>query len=224
MVPVRALRAGAGRRAGAARAGRGPRPDPRGDLPCGLRSGRIGHRTGGRAQHGHRAARRPRRHLARAGGRVPAGDGAAQPPRRALRLQGRGLRHLPCLPGLGRGPDGPQLRPGAGGDGRRICAGLPVPSADRTGGAGLRPLRSTTRRNHGGGRPPSADGAASARRLRRGHRLPLAPLPRLGQAPGVGARPRRRRTSRRSGTCRRPTRPAGPAGCTRARGPGGRRR
>lgn len=89
----------------------------------------------------HRPARRTRRYLAGPGRRVPAGNGAAQPPRRSLRLQGRGVRNVQGLPGLGRGAHGPELRAGGGGDGRRICTGLPVASADGESGAGLRPLR-----------------------------------------------------------------------------------
>ena len=76
-----------------------PRPPPRAAAPA--------HST--RDRH----PRRPLRQLAGARRRVAAGDGAAQPRGRPVRLQGRRLRHLPGLPGLGRGPHGPQLRAGS---------------------------------------------------------------------------------------------------------------
>ena len=56
-------------------------------------------------------------------GRRPAG-----PARPAVRLQGRGVRHLPRPAGRGRGHHAPQLRPGAGGTRRGLRPHLPVPA------------------------------------------------------------------------------------------------
>ena len=72
-----------------------------------------------RAQHGDRDPRRP----VRQAGRCRTASRCwrrccASRAGRAVRLQGRGVRDLPGLPGLGRGADGPQLRAGAGGDRR----------------------------------------------------------------------------------------------------------
>ena len=131
---------GGGRRAARPRCR--PDPYPPGDLPRRRRAGRDHPhpRRGARAQHTDRDAGRPLGQLAGPGRRITAGDGVAQPCRRAVRLQGRGVRDVQSLPGLRRGPDGPQLRAGTGRDGGGLCAGLPVASGHTGGGARLRPL------------------------------------------------------------------------------------
>lgn len=93
-----------------------------------------------RTQQTHRDPGRPLRHLAGRGRRITAGDRTAQPLRRSVRLQGRRVRNLPGVPGLGRSANGPQLRAGTRRDGRGLCAGVPVASGHSRSGTGLRPL------------------------------------------------------------------------------------
>ena len=67
-------------------------------------------------------------HLVLPQGRSRPGGGPAGPPGPSVRLQGRGVRHLPG-PGDGRrGPDAAQLRAGGVRDPRRLRADLPVPA------------------------------------------------------------------------------------------------
>ena len=90
---------------------------------------------------GHRHARRPLAEL-RASRRRRL-DPRGHPPvpgRRPLRLQERGVRHLPGQGRRGPGADGCQLRPGARRYRRRIRPGLPVAPGRRTRRPRLRPV------------------------------------------------------------------------------------
>ncbi len=92
------------------------------------------------------------------------------------------------LPGRGRTGRRPLHRPARDG-GHPVAGGL----ADRLGRTGRAAYRRGPGRGEdlggGGGTTGRADRAASARRVRRRHRLSPAPVPRLGQAPGTVARP-----------------------------------
>src|SRR3954462_12728871 len=96
--------------------------------PAGAGARSLGYRRGPQ-QPGHRRARRALDHPGSPPRRAGAGLGAEGPRRRALRLQGRGVRHLPGPGHRRRGPDAPELRPGGSGGRGRVRAHLP----DRAG-------------------------------------------------------------------------------------------
>ncbi len=96
------------------------------DAPPAQASARRAGRGPGR--RGDRAARRPPQHHDRPGGHPGARRRPAGPPGPAVRLQGRGVRHLPRPARRGRGDDAPQLRPGAGRTRRGLHSHLPVPA------------------------------------------------------------------------------------------------
>ncbi len=104
-------------------------------------AGRRPGRRHGRGRAGHDPARRPSQRLPAAAGRSarPRG-GARRTQRPAVRVQGRGLRHLPGQAGRGHGADGRQLRTRARGGRARLRAHLPVSPDRGDGRARLRRL------------------------------------------------------------------------------------
>lgn len=157
--------------------------------PCRRRAPSPRRSTGGRAAGRSRTANRCWTRCC----------GAARTPRMPARGS---VRDLPCLPGLGRGADGPQLRPGTGGDRGRLRTGLPVAPRHPGSRSRLRPL--TGRRQPAQGPPeeprvssPRAPGTTTLVVRRPGPGPPAAPSPQeldppagAGSARGSWIRPR----------------------------------